>query len=242
NCESLRKKQVAAHDDKWVPFFDRVKISSTNIRLENTVPQKEETFQVVINLIKKNIYAAILVFHQEGVDFTDVPNDDIALTFLIDLGYNGAIYKYTNMFVDHMHQPWRTQAAIINKCLSGKTANIAYQIDHRKEKRSRRKNMPYPRFTKIIINHFLKQHKSLTNLNYQHYHTINDDGIIFPKKSRGKSSQGKKIADDSQEIDDVSKESKPEPEPVKKKTSSKRRVKKIVTLSADDNIITRECV
>ncbi|GKG45092.1 hypothetical protein Tco_0495170, partial [Tanacetum coccineum] len=29
----------------------------------------------------------------------------------------------------------------------------------------------------------------------------------------------------------------PEPEPVKRKTSSKRRVKKKVTISADDNII-----
>nr|GFC59041.1 hypothetical protein [Tanacetum cinerariifolium] len=36
---------------------------------------------------------------------------------------------------------------------------------------------------------------------------------------------------------DVSKESKPEPKPAKKKTSGKRRVKKKVTLSADDNII-----
>nr|GEY86491.1 hypothetical protein [Tanacetum cinerariifolium] len=87
--------------------------------------------------------------------------------------------------------------------------DIANQIDHWKEKRSRRKNMPYPRVTKVIINHFLKQHKSLTNLNYQYSHTIKDDGI----------------------------ESEPEPEPVKKKTSSKRRVKKKVTLFADDNII-----
>ncbi|GKD92858.1 hypothetical protein Tco_1372695 [Tanacetum coccineum] len=33
---------------------ERVKISSTNVRLETTVPQKEETFQVVIDLIKKS--------------------------------------------------------------------------------------------------------------------------------------------------------------------------------------------
>ncbi|GKA45161.1 hypothetical protein Tco_0737957 [Tanacetum coccineum] len=56
--------------------------------------------------------------------------------------------------------------------------DFAYQIDHRKEKRSRRDNMPYPRFTKIIINHDLKQYKSLTNLNHKHYHTIKDDGIV----------------------------------------------------------------
>ncbi|GJX52431.1 hypothetical protein Tco_0280800 [Tanacetum coccineum] len=38
--------------------------------------------------------------------------------------------------------------------------------------------MPFLRFTRVIINHFLSQHKSLSNLNYQHYHTIKDDGIV----------------------------------------------------------------
>ncbi|GKE05036.1 hypothetical protein Tco_1397054 [Tanacetum coccineum] len=60
---------------------------------------------------------------------------------------------------------------------------------------------------------------------------------IPPKKSKGKGSKGKKIAEESQETVDVSEESEPEPEPAKKKTSSKRRVKKKVTLSVDDNII-----
>ncbi|GJZ92754.1 hypothetical protein Tco_0664819 [Tanacetum coccineum] len=56
--------------------------------------------------------------------------------------------------------------------------DLAYQIDHRKEKRSRRENMPFPRFTEVIINYFLKQHNSLSNLKYQHYHIIKDDGIV----------------------------------------------------------------
>ncbi|GJZ08767.1 hypothetical protein Tco_0543050 [Tanacetum coccineum] len=207
------KQQVAARDDKWVPFSKRVKISSTNIRLETIVPQKEETFQVFIDLIKNStcfkaftistdvpeifmqqfwysikkvqgtdsyefflankkctvnaeVFRTILDIcpRVEGVNITDIPDDDIALTFLIDLGYMGPLYKHTNMFVDHMHQPWRTLAVIINKCLSGKTTSndklrksridilwgifkrenvdypeliwedIAYQIDHRKEK------------------------------------------------------------------------------------------------------------
>ncbi|GKA48485.1 retrovirus-related pol polyprotein from transposon TNT 1-94, partial [Tanacetum coccineum] len=144
----------------------------------------------------------------EGEEFTLVQDDDDTLTFLTDLGYKGLLYKHTKMFVDHMHQPWRTLAAIINKCLSGKTTSndklrksiidipwgmfyrenvdypeliwedFAFQIDHKKEKKSRRKTMPFPRFTKVIINHFLKQHKSLSNLKYQHYHIIKDDGIV----------------------------------------------------------------
>ncbi|GJX30455.1 hypothetical protein Tco_0238534 [Tanacetum coccineum] len=56
--------------------------------------------------------------------------------------------------------------------------NFAFQIDHKKERKSRRETIPFPRFTKVIINHFLSQHKSLSNLKYQHYHTIKDDGIV----------------------------------------------------------------
>nr|GEX60256.1 hypothetical protein [Tanacetum cinerariifolium] len=59
----------------------------------------------------------------EGEYFTEVQDDDATLTFLIELGYKGPLHKYTNMCVDHMHQPWRTLAAIINKCLSEKTAS-----------------------------------------------------------------------------------------------------------------------
>nr|GEW71584.1 retrovirus-related Pol polyprotein from transposon TNT 1-94 [Tanacetum cinerariifolium] len=230
SCHDIRKKkqQVATRDDKWVPFSERVKISSTNIRLETTMPQKEETFQVVIDFIKNSTCFKALtistdvpeIFMQqfwtildicprvEGVDFTDVLNDDTALAFLIDIGYKGPLYKHTKMFVDQMHRPWRTLAAIINKCLFGKTTcndklrksiidilwrmfkrenvdypeliweDIAYQIDHMKEKRSSRKNMPYPRFTDIMINHFLKKYDSLSNLKYQHSYTIKDDGIV----------------------------------------------------------------
>ncbi|GKC43542.1 hypothetical protein Tco_1061264 [Tanacetum coccineum] len=131
-----------------------------------------------------------------------------SLRYKIMMLPSGPLHKYTNMYVDHMHQPWRTLVAIINKCLSGNTASndklrksrinilwgmfyrenvdypeliwkdFAFQIDHRKERKSRRKTMPFFRFTKVIINHFLLQHKSLTNLKFQHNHTIKDDGIV----------------------------------------------------------------
>nr|GEW50669.1 hypothetical protein [Tanacetum cinerariifolium] len=58
---------------------------------------------------------------------------------------------------------------------------------------------------------------------------------ITPKKSRGNGSQGKKTIDVYQEPVDVSKEF--EPEPAKRKTTSKRVVKKKVAISTDDNII-----
>ncbi|GKC12007.1 hypothetical protein Tco_1008789 [Tanacetum coccineum] len=269
-------QQVVVRDEKWVPFTKRVKISSTNVRLETTVPQWEETFQVVIDLYKNfscfkafTISADVLeIFMQqfwmildicprvEGVNFTDEPDDDTTLAFIIKLGYKGLLYKHTNPFVDHMHQPWRTLAIIINKCRSRKIASndklrksridilwgmfyrenvdypkliwedLAFQIDHRKEKRSRRENMPFPRFTKIIINS-LPQFVRIGE-DYQEYglailEVMLNDAI--------------KQSESYQMFIKYSTESEHEPEPVKRKTSSRRVVKKNVTIFDDDSII-----
>ncbi|GJZ05153.1 hypothetical protein Tco_0538428 [Tanacetum coccineum] len=269
-------QQAVARDEKWVTFSERVKISSTNIKLETIVPQKEETFQVVIDLIKNStcfkaftIPAYVLeIFMQQfwytikkiqgtdsyefllaskkfivnaevfrtildiyprvdGVDFTDVPDDNIALAFLIDLGYKGPLYKHTNMFVDHMHQPWKTLATIINKCLSGKTAsNDKLQKSRINIMWGHEYGLSIP---DAMLNDTIKQSES-----YQMFIKYST-GYFPPKKSRGKGSQGKKTVYDSQETVEVSEEF--EPEPAKKRTTSKRRVKKSVTRSAKDNII-----
>nr|GEW00297.1 hypothetical protein [Tanacetum cinerariifolium] len=62
-------------------------------------------------------------------------------------------------------------------------------------------------------------------------------GSDSPKKSRGKGSQGKKTVDDSRETIDVFKESEPETKLVKRRSASRRVVKKKVTISTDENII-----
>nr|GEV99089.1 reverse transcriptase domain-containing protein [Tanacetum cinerariifolium] len=54
SMQLLETQQVVAHDEKWVPSTERVKISSTNVRLETNVPQKKRTFQVVIDVIKNS--------------------------------------------------------------------------------------------------------------------------------------------------------------------------------------------
>nr|GEY88392.1 hypothetical protein [Tanacetum cinerariifolium] len=132
-------------------------VNILSIEHATTVPQKVETFQVFIDLVKNsscfkaftistdvskifmeqfwysikkvqgtNSYRFLLankkcvvnvdVFRMilyicpkvKGVNFTDVPDDDTTLAFLIKLGYKGPLFQHTNMFVDHMHQPWRT--------------------------------------------------------------------------------------------------------------------------------------
>nr|GEX10773.1 hypothetical protein CTI12_AA309750 [Tanacetum cinerariifolium] len=47
-------QQVIARDEKYVPSTKRVKISPTNVRLETTMHQQEESFQVIIDVIKNS--------------------------------------------------------------------------------------------------------------------------------------------------------------------------------------------
>ncbi|GKD47215.1 hypothetical protein Tco_1271860, partial [Tanacetum coccineum] len=271
-------QQVAARNEKWVPSADRVKISSTNMRLETTVPQKEETFQVMIDVIKNStcfkaftisadvpkIFMQQFRYTIKKVQCTDSYEFLLAnKKCRVDAKVFRKILDIYPRVEDHMSQPWRTLEAIINKSLSRKTASndrlrksridimwgmfykenvdyhvliwedFAYQIDHKKERRSRRED--YQEYgleiPDVMLNDTIKRSES-----YQMFIKYST-GQISPKKSRGKGSQGKKIVDDTQETVDVSEESKPDPEPVKKKTSNKRVVKKKVTLSADDNII-----
>ncbi|GKC22707.1 hypothetical protein Tco_1024857, partial [Tanacetum coccineum] len=242
------------------------------MRIEPTVPQKEETFQVVLHIIKaspcfKDFTITVDVpeiymqqfwftikktkktpFYEFGLadkkfsvdielfrkildicprvpneDFVAPPSEEDLLAFLNELGYKGPLDHLARMFVDHMHQPWRTLATIINKILSGKASSndrlrqsrvlwgmfymknvdyleliwedLTYQIDYRQEKLRRWEIILYPRFTKIIINHFLSLNPSIPKGPSSGLHTIKNDGVIStlkffriglipPKKSR----------------------------------------------------------
>ncbi|GKC90030.1 hypothetical protein Tco_1150679 [Tanacetum coccineum] len=107
-----------------------------------------------------------------------------------------------------MHQPWRTFAAIINRCISGKTIGLdtlresraqilwgmynkknvdfvallwedfMFQADNREISSSRKENMPYPRFTKVIINHFISKDKTISMRNRINLYTVRDDTLL----------------------------------------------------------------
>ncbi|GJX88747.1 hypothetical protein Tco_0340761 [Tanacetum coccineum] len=140
--------------------------------MDPTLTQKEETYQVMLDIIKNTpCYNAFLTsadvlviymqqfwftikrvkkssFYQFDIDnktcqiyvelfreilricprvqnqqFVVPPSNDSLFDFLLDLGYKGQLKHISEMYVDHMHQPWRTLGAIINKCLSGKTSS-----------------------------------------------------------------------------------------------------------------------
>ncbi|GJZ78360.1 hypothetical protein Tco_0643032, partial [Tanacetum coccineum] len=59
-----------------------------------------------------------------GQKFKEPPFEEEILPLIRDLGHTGDIKVLYDVNINHMHQPWRSLAAIINKCLSGKTTGL----------------------------------------------------------------------------------------------------------------------
>ncbi|GJZ05045.1 hypothetical protein Tco_0538320 [Tanacetum coccineum] len=125
--------------------------------------------------------------------FKELPFEEAILIFLRDLSHSGKIEMITDVNVNKFYQPWRSFAAVINKCLGGKSIGydslrlsqaqilwgmyhkknvdyayllweyFIYQVENNNVKKSN--EMYYPRFTKVIVNFFM------TKVVYRHEDT-----------------------------------------------------------------------
>ncbi|GJZ66976.1 hypothetical protein Tco_0630216 [Tanacetum coccineum] len=108
--------------------------------------------------------------------FEDPPFEEEILSFIRDLGHTSEINVLSDVNVNHLHQPWRSFAAIINKCLSGKTTaleNLAYQVENKNSKKNN--DMYYPRFTKVIVDYFMAKDQEIPRINKMFWHYAKDD-------------------------------------------------------------------
>nr|GEU82199.1 reverse transcriptase domain-containing protein [Tanacetum cinerariifolium] len=124
-----------------------------------------------------------------GQSFDEPPFEEEILAFIRFLGHSAAIRTLTDVNINKLYQPWRSFAAIINKCLTGKSSgydslrlsqaqilwglyhkrnvdyaylmweDFVYQVEHKNQKKSN--EMYYPRFTKVIIHHFMSKDPSI---------------------------------------------------------------------------------
>nr|GFA69738.1 hypothetical protein [Tanacetum cinerariifolium] len=124
-----------------------------------------------------------------GQSFAELPFEEEILEFIRFLGHSAQIKTLTDVNVNKIYQPWRSFAAIINKCLTGKSSgfdslrlsqaqilwglyhkrnfdyafliweDLVYQVEHKNQKKIN--EMYYPRFTKVIIHHFMMKKPSI---------------------------------------------------------------------------------
>nr|GEU92868.1 retrotransposon protein, putative, unclassified [Tanacetum cinerariifolium] len=156
---------------------DRLVSSSSKKKKSMAISSTEASYIALSGYIE--VFKKILNIcpRVQGVVFAKTPYEESMLTFLIELGYKGQLKKLPSMkskmdiLWGMFHKENVDYPALIWE-------NFQYQIDYKLAKLGRRKIMPYLRFTKLIINHFLSQHKSLAKLKHLYINTIKDDGVL----------------------------------------------------------------
>nr|GEY67840.1 retrovirus-related Pol polyprotein from transposon TNT 1-94 [Tanacetum cinerariifolium] len=142
-----------------------------------------------------------------GQPFPEPPFEEEILAFVLFLGHSAAIRTLTYVNINKLYQPWRSFAALINKCLTGKSSgynslklsqaqilwglyhkrnvdyaylmweDFVYQVKNKNQKKSN--EMYYPRFTKAIIYHFMSKDPLIPRRNKMNWHYVRDDFMFF---------------------------------------------------------------
>ncbi|GKD41676.1 hypothetical protein Tco_1261883 [Tanacetum coccineum] len=152
----------------------------------NTIKKIGKT-DAYFKLDKKKCRVDIEVFHEIlqicprllDQDFVELPSKEDLLTFIKELGYSGkkstglkrlresraqvlwAMYNKKN--VDYVALIWE---------------DFIYQADNIEISSARKKHMPYLRFTKVIIDHFISKDNSISMRNRINLHTAYDDSLL----------------------------------------------------------------
>nr|GFA77163.1 hypothetical protein [Tanacetum cinerariifolium] len=131
--------QQVALDKALVPHASRLRIGKRNFCLRSDITSKESTLQVATATVHHHLirfkmnnkkHIVNLEYFREMLHicpripnqtFDEILFEEEILAFLRYLGRSGEINKITNVNINKLHQPWRSFAAVINKCLSGKS-------------------------------------------------------------------------------------------------------------------------
>nr|GEV88430.1 retrovirus-related Pol polyprotein from transposon TNT 1-94 [Tanacetum cinerariifolium] len=105
--------------------------------------------------------------------FDDIPSEDDLVLFIKELGYSSNYEMLSAIRTDQMHQPWRTFTAVINSCIFRKSTGL-----DRETSSARKEHMPYLRFTKVIIDHFISKDNIISMRNKINLHTPRDDSLL----------------------------------------------------------------
>ncbi|GKB13327.1 hypothetical protein Tco_0847250 [Tanacetum coccineum] len=193
------KAQQSALDNALFATENQRVIGKCNMRINHGMKPKEPTYQVVLDALalttcyhaflitaevpviymhrfwatvnkhnasyrfkidNKRFYANVEVFKEilnicpriPGQEFVEPLSEEESLSFIRELGHSGEIEYITNVIED-----------------------LAYQIDNKDSKKQDK--MFYPRFTKIIIHHFLEKDKSISMRNRTFMYTARDNSL-----------------------------------------------------------------
>ncbi|GJT41439.1 hypothetical protein Tco_0941304 [Tanacetum coccineum] len=225
---SVTAQQVSL-DNALVAPEKRLKIEKCIARIEFSKPQREDTYQVILDALKLSpCYLAFLITVE--VPEIYMPQFRSTIKKIRDTdAYQLKLDKNKCRIDTEVFRTW---------CISGKTTGLdrlrssraqilwgmfyqknvdyvallredfMFQADNRDISPTHKEHMPYPRFTKVIISHFISKDKTISMSNKINLHTIRDDSILgtlkFVSKTEDYQKYGALIPDEmiNQDIKD----------------------------------------
>ncbi|GKB30024.1 hypothetical protein Tco_0869425 [Tanacetum coccineum] len=188
-----------------------VVIGKCNIRIEPIKTQKESTYKVVLDTLKLSpCYQAFLV----TVDIPEIYMHQFLFT--ISKIKDSSSYQFkldekkfiigVEVFFNHREPSLLSSTSVWGMYYKKNEdfiklilEDFMYQIDNRQTTGVRRSNMPYPRFTKAIIQHFISKDKTISMRNNLFMHSIKNDSVLgvlkFISKYEDRKVYGKTIPD-----------------------------------------------
>nr|GEV09575.1 hypothetical protein [Tanacetum cinerariifolium] len=120
--------QQVAMDEALIPHAQRLRIGMSNFCLLSDIKSKESTLQLVYDVLcicpffKAFLGHATYLSKGPGQSFAEPPFEEEILAFIRFLRHSAAIMNLTDVNINKLYQPWRSFAAIINKCLTAKSS------------------------------------------------------------------------------------------------------------------------
>ncbi|GJV44427.1 hypothetical protein Tco_1428963 [Tanacetum coccineum] len=154
----------------WSTIKKIENLDAYNFKLE------KKKFRVDTEVFREILQICPIILNQ---DFVAPPSEEELVTFIQELGYSDRCNMesqaqilwgmYNKKNVDYVALLWE---------------DFMYQADNREISSARKEHMPYPRFTKVIINHFISKDKAISMRNMINLHTIHDDSLLDIKDSQ----------------------------------------------------------
>nr|GEW72101.1 hypothetical protein [Tanacetum cinerariifolium] len=136
-----------AMDKAFVPHAKRLRIGMSNIRLLSDIKSKESTLQLVYDFLH------LSPFFKAFLLTADVPK-----IYMQEFWATATFHHHSIRNVDFAYLMWE---------------DFVYQVEHKDTKKSN--EMYYPRFTKVIIHHFMSKDPSIPRRNKVNWHYVRDD-------------------------------------------------------------------
>nr|GEV82673.1 hypothetical protein [Tanacetum cinerariifolium] len=174
-------KQQVAMDEALVPYARRLRIGRSNFRLLSNISSKESTLQLVYDVLHltpffkaflvitdvleiymQEFWATATVHHHLGSRWITI---NILLIWSLSKKCCISVQDYLGLYhkrnVDFAYLMWE---------------DFVYQVEHKDTKKSN--EMYYPRFTKVIIHHFMSKDPSIPRRNKVNWYYVRDDHMF----------------------------------------------------------------